>query len=354
MGKANLHDIKKSNRKLIIQSVLEKKNLSRIEISQLTGLSPSTITTLVLELMDEGVLAETGAEYFTGGRRRKELVLNANYGFIAVVEIGLDGASLHLFDMLLDEMASYKLSREYLTGNQLLIEITAAIFEFFNKNIQRTQEVYQNGLVGIGLLFQDNYNENHFNVVYSTSHSSDFITLKNALFTQFKVPVIEERSQGYTISAILDATAEIKNARNCAHISIANHVLASIAINGKPLPMKDGKAADLTAFMGDCDNALAQSADNAQDTLPPMNSRTPLIRKTAELIALLCSMFPIDTIFLSDSRVKARGFLQAVKEALALMMTHEKPPEIELVELPQDTLANRLAAGVRRNVLYSG
>ena len=65
--KRGLQDVKRRNRQVIIQSILENDGLSRVEIAQKTELSPSTVSTLVSELIGEGVLAESGSHTTTAG-----------------------------------------------------------------------------------------------------------------------------------------------------------------------------------------------------------------------------------------------------------------------------------------------
>ena len=61
MKKSGLQDMKKQNRRVLLQTVLEHESLSRIEIANLTELSPSTVSGLVSELLEEGLLVESGS-----------------------------------------------------------------------------------------------------------------------------------------------------------------------------------------------------------------------------------------------------------------------------------------------------
>ena len=104
--KRGLQDVKRRNRQVIIQSILENDGLSRVEIAQKTELSPSTVSTLVSELIGEGVLAESGSHTTTAGRSRTGLTINAGFGAIAVVEIGRKESCMTLFDMALHPVAT--------------------------------------------------------------------------------------------------------------------------------------------------------------------------------------------------------------------------------------------------------
>ena len=58
MKKSSLRTVKEKNRRLILRALLTEGGLSRIELAKQTGLSPSTITALVGELLAEGVETE--------------------------------------------------------------------------------------------------------------------------------------------------------------------------------------------------------------------------------------------------------------------------------------------------------
>lgn len=203
MKKTGLKEMKRRNREMLIRTILEKGELSRIELAHETQLSPSTVSALVGELLEEGILAESGQRAITAGRSRTALDINTEYGCIAVVNIGRKGASLDLFDMCLNRCNGKVLSESYLSGNELLVAITAAVFELFD-----SASLHAGKVAGFGLLFQEDMKASEFNVMYSTGFSSASISLREALITQFRVPVTEEYSQVYTVSRALEQPGE--------------------------------------------------------------------------------------------------------------------------------------------------
>ena len=78
--------MKRENLRLIMSAILEKESVSRIELSEIIGLSPSTVSSLTSELMEKGWIEESGIAVSTGGRKRTELSINKNKGYIAVLE----------------------------------------------------------------------------------------------------------------------------------------------------------------------------------------------------------------------------------------------------------------------------
>lgn len=117
------------------------------------------------------------------------------------------------------------LSESYLSGNELLVAITAAVFELFD-----SASLHAGKVAGFGLLFQEDMKASEFNVMYSTGFSSASISLREALITQFRVPVTEEYSQVYTVSRALEQRENVE-AENTAHIAIGERVLASITLS---------------------------------------------------------------------------------------------------------------------------
>lgn len=273
MKKSGLQDMKRENLRLIMNTILEKESVSRIELSELIGLSPSTVSALTSELMEKGWIAENGVTASTGGRKRTELSINRNRGYLAIVEIGWRRASLHFMNLSLEKTYSVLISDYYITGNELLEKITHYLKE-------EAGNVCSGELAGIGLLFQEDMKPSDFNVMYSTSLSSATISFKEAVKTQFKVPVIEEYSQAYSFRQIVKKEESL----NSAHIEIGKKIFVSITSNGTLLDMTEGQKADMTPFVEQQDKKAA--GDKLAEGL-------------AEILRMICMLFPIDTVYLS-------------------------------------------------------
>lgn len=348
MKKSGLRDMKLRNRHVILQAILESGGLSRIEIAQKTELSPSTVTALVGELLEEGILAETGIMISTGGRRRTEVSINREHGSIAIAEIGRKGAWLHLFDMVLGEPTTVTLSESYISGNDLLVAITAAMFDQIGAD-----NIRKGKLAGMGLLFQEDMNAGEFNVVYSTSLSSSTITLKDALVTQFRMPVVEEYSRTYTIT---DACKEMEQAQVCsAHIALGNAVLAAITINGTPLPLKDGMVADITPLLQNSPLTLPEIGRQQEENPPPVRYEPTesFVRQLSGILALLCTMFQLDIIFVSGIQEKSSGMIPKISEMLTSFLKPLPAPKIQLYKPVEDNAATLFAHRIRADLLLN-
>lgn len=334
MKKSGLQDMKRRNRQLVIEKVLQKGGLSRIEIAQQTELSPSTVSGLVNELLEEGLLKESGVQITTAGRSRKELAINEDYGNIAVVEIGRKGIFLSYFNMAMQIKKSITLSEHYISGNELLSLIVDGIYSCFAEG--------ENGkrlLSGIGLLFQEDMKSSDFNVMYSTGFASASISLKEALMTQFRVLVTEEYSQTYTVTNAMAAQADSKD-RNSAHIAVGTSIVAGVTIKGKILPIKETFCEEAKPLL-EGQTSVAHSVESQQ-------------RYLGQMIALLCMMFPLDTVFLSGEKIQNDDFFNGITEHLQNCLILTKMPNIRRLRPKQpESVTPLLAERIRQKILMA-
>lgn len=315
LRKRGLKDVKRRNRQVIVEAVLENSGLSRVEIAQKTELAPSTVSSLVSELIGEGILKE-GGTVITAGRSRTELTVNPEYGSIAVIEIGRKETCITCFDMLLQPTRRASLSSRYVAGNELLSLIVHCI---------NTLQEELPPLAGIGLLFQEDMRESDFRVMYSTGFSSASITLKDALMTQYKVPIEEEYSVSYTVTNALAQEADL-DARNSAHISVGSRVLASVTLEGREVPVRSNFCEELAVAM------------DQQENSSEGNSGRNIVTYLANLIAMLCMLFPLETVFLSGTALPEEAAAEDLRQLAGRKVPNGQMPQLKFLRpgLPKD------------------
>lgn len=88
--------------------------ISRLEISERSGLSPATVTNVAAELLAEGIIVESGSQISQGGRPRTILNMNPSYGFFIGVEVGETDIRVELLDLKLTKLGArhYALAAE--------------------------------------------------------------------------------------------------------------------------------------------------------------------------------------------------------------------------------------------------
>ena len=96
--RGTVRDLRRDNRAAILWSLyLSQPHLSmphlsqprsRQDLSAATGLSPASVTNVVRELLDEGIVLETGLLDSDGGRPRTMLGMSPDYGYVIGVDVG--------------------------------------------------------------------------------------------------------------------------------------------------------------------------------------------------------------------------------------------------------------------------
>ena len=104
--KPTVMDIRRINRSTVLRRIYLDRSVSRQDLSQLTGLSAATVTNVVTELLQDGMVIEAGVEESQGGRPRSILMINPTYGYFLGVEIGETHTRIELFDLTLHNLGA--------------------------------------------------------------------------------------------------------------------------------------------------------------------------------------------------------------------------------------------------------
>lgn len=102
-----VRDLRKSNRARALWELYMNGPLTRQEVGAAAGVSPATVSNLVGELLEQGVVIEVGLEDSNGGRPRGLLQVNPEYGFVVGVDVGETAFLVELFDLSMKVRASH-------------------------------------------------------------------------------------------------------------------------------------------------------------------------------------------------------------------------------------------------------
>src|SRR3984957_4194940 len=103
--RGTLRDLRRETRSALLWPLYLGSYRSRLELSEMTGLSPASVSNVVRELLDEGVLIEAGSVDSDGGRPRVLLQMNPEYGYVIGVDIGETRVEVELFDLAMKARA---------------------------------------------------------------------------------------------------------------------------------------------------------------------------------------------------------------------------------------------------------
>lgn len=87
-----------NSRALIVDSIRSAGTVSRVELTQITGLTAPSVTTLVRRLIDDGLVDEAGRGSSTGGKPRTMLRIRAAARYVVGVHLSADSLTYVLVD----------------------------------------------------------------------------------------------------------------------------------------------------------------------------------------------------------------------------------------------------------------
>lgn len=397
MRKKDLHSLRKANRRLVLGLLAEGAPLSRAEIAERTGLSASTVSTIMSDLLTEGLVHDTGDTESTGGRGRRLLGINPACGVMAIAEIQRQRTTVCFHDMGLGRLGARTLEVPIKpgAGDQLLQAICECVSAFAHC------APAPGGLAGIGLLFDDQAIASDVTVLYSTGFDEASISLRQALITRFKVPVVEESAQACSARELV--AAHLDNARSWAHIALGPRITLSLTTEKGPAPIGSRGLADLTEAVmpGQAHPervlaALARSplpprlrpaphpdwptapeGEAAGRATPPPSAQPPAVRggqagtdeagaapaparsswphflgRLSDVITTVVSLVPLDALLVSGEVASTTGFTALLARTLALRLRGRAPCVIPLTHAVPAEPA-RMATALRATVLTS-
>lgn len=109
-GNPTARDLRRVNRATILRMLYFGGEMSRLELSHVTGLSTATVTNVMGELLAEGIVREAGSEESQGGRPRTMLTVAAEVGYIVGVDVGENVIRIELFDLRLQPIQAIQVA----------------------------------------------------------------------------------------------------------------------------------------------------------------------------------------------------------------------------------------------------
>jgi predicted NBD/HSP70 family sugar kinase len=135
------------NSKLTFELIRRQHTISKIDLLEHTHLSVSTLTRILEDLRDQGLIIEAGFGESTGGRRPILYQTNASYGYVYGLEISRTHSKLALFDLQMNKLESRRWAmNKGMTPVALVEEIV-----FAARNILAVHGIPLTSVLGMGV-----------------------------------------------------------------------------------------------------------------------------------------------------------------------------------------------------------
>jgi len=100
-----VRDLRRSNRSVVLTKLYRDGPLSRQEVSAATSLSQASVSNLVAELLEDGLVEEAGLVDSDGGRPIALLRVAPRYGYVVGVDVGETRVLTEIFDLSMTALA---------------------------------------------------------------------------------------------------------------------------------------------------------------------------------------------------------------------------------------------------------
>jgi predicted NBD/HSP70 family sugar kinase len=105
-ARRTVRDLRRHNRSVLLSSLYLGEPQSRQDLGRSSGLSQGTVSNVIGELIEEGLVVEAGLVDSDGGRPRTLLRVNPSYTHVVGVDVGETGTRVEVFDLAMRPLAT--------------------------------------------------------------------------------------------------------------------------------------------------------------------------------------------------------------------------------------------------------
>ncbi len=218
--KVNLRAVSAHNTELVIDAIRDIGSISRVEIARQTGLSPTTVTSLLTPLLEQGIVQEKKETGFTGGRRSVLLELNRTFGFLVSAAILHAKIEIMVFDFSLTCVMQTAISLKQTVSHAECTDILKQSIGKFKRGT----------ILGIGISVAGIVDSAKGLIVSCPALKKGGYRICEELGKTF--PVLT-RVENIERIKVLDVAAAFPNARTLLCFDVGEGIGAGLLVNGK-------------------------------------------------------------------------------------------------------------------------
>ncbi|PSL40091.1 MarR family transcriptional regulator [Planomicrobium soli] len=228
MQRGTFQLMKSVNKSIILNKIRTAEPISRAQIAKETSLTPPTVSSIVKELMEQGLVRESVLGHSSGGRKPTMLHIDTDAFYVIGVDAGPENVVCVLTDLtgtILERKS--RVLKNPLTNEQFLSELKDAI-----NALLQTSEADQEKIIGIGVAMHG-----VVDVHTGTSLVAPILNLRN-------IPIKEVLEQHFNVTVKVENDARAMalgeswfgghgDADSMVAVNIGRGVGAGIVMNGK-------------------------------------------------------------------------------------------------------------------------
>jgi predicted NBD/HSP70 family sugar kinase len=223
-----VRDLRRENRAVVLWSLYFSRPDSRQDLSAATGLSPASVTNVVRDLIDEGIVTEVGSEDSDGGRPRVLLDINPGYGYVIGVDVGETRILVELFDLTMTTRAKaeYRLNPAKHEVDEVVRDIASGL-----TTVLADGGIDPAAVLGVGIGVPGVVEQGPEVLVHGQTYGWDAVPLERLLREHTTMPLRFENCAKTMGQAELWSGAG-RGVRNAAVVLIGSGVGASLISSG--------------------------------------------------------------------------------------------------------------------------
>jgi predicted NBD/HSP70 family sugar kinase len=234
----NQQVVKKNNKSLVLQMIIDREPISRADIAQVTGLNKGTVSSLVNELLEEELIYESGPGESSGGRRPVLLHFNRVAGYSIGINIGVN----YILGVLTDLKGDILIEENQMITDSsypVVIELVKKMVVTLMKGMPKSRY----STVGIGIGVPGIVDKEGF-VLLAPNLGWKRIDVKNEILQEFNLPVIVENEANAGAYGEKQFGAG-QNFQNIIYISAGIGIGVGIILNGELYKGESGYSGEM-------------------------------------------------------------------------------------------------------------
>lgn len=181
MNKATHQQTKEHNTTLVLQTIYHSDQISRADIARTTSLTRTTVSEIVSELLETGIVTETGVGHSAIGKPPIHVEFNADAKQLICVDLGEDEFRGALVNLRGDVLERHSLPLEDRKGD--------AALQLVHRLVEGLWSLVEAPVLGIGIGTPGPVDPNLGVVHQAVNRDWVNLDLKEILGSRFKVPI---------------------------------------------------------------------------------------------------------------------------------------------------------------------
>lgn len=217
-------DIKTNNKKRIINLLTKERELTKLDISRKLDISVPTVTTIVGELKEDGMVEEAGMATSTGGRKPVIIRFLPDSRYSIGIDLGRDYVRAVLTNLDSSIIEDKKKELSVITESEVLNVMKVLIEDLLN-----SQDSIRNKLLGVGFSLPGIVNEKELRLEIAANFRLKNISFKE-LHDYFNVPIFLENEAN--AGALAESKLGIaRDLNNLIYISVTEGIGGGILLS---------------------------------------------------------------------------------------------------------------------------